>query len=197
MTLAVRPSITPEKNVDMIVTVLLSDLTGDSINGQPVRRVMESTTNMIVQDGQTLMLGGILFQTDTKIERKIPLLGDLPLVGGLFRHNDVIKANNELIVFITPYVIDDSAEMPADTAAQIEEPKEKLDDDSGRTEPDVRGTGREPEEITVLREPSLTPWERSRPLHVISESENPSGHSMGANLSTQSNRRRPPGTGGS
>ena len=127
MQLAVRPSITPEKNVDMVVTVLLSDLTGDSINGQPVRRVMESTTNMIVQDGQTLMLGGILFQVDTKIQRKVPLLGDLPLVGAAFRHNNVTKANNELIVFITPYVIDDSEEIPADTAAQIEEPKKKLE----------------------------------------------------------------------
>ncbi len=127
MTLAVRPSITPEKNVDMIVTVLLSDLTGDSINGQPVRRVMESTTNMIVQDGQTLMLGGILFQTDTKIVKKVPLFGDLPLVGGAFRHNDVTKANNELIVFITPYVMDDGEEMSADTAAQVEEPKRKLE----------------------------------------------------------------------
>jgi len=127
MTLAVRPSITPEKNVDMIVTVLLSDLTGDSINGQPVRRVMESTTNMIVQDGQTLMLGGILFQTDTRIQRKVPLLGDLPLVGGLFRHNNVTQANNELIVFITPYVIDDGEKLSSETAEQIEMPKEKLE----------------------------------------------------------------------
>ncbi|HSW01481.1 MAG TPA: secretin N-terminal domain-containing protein [Sedimentisphaerales bacterium] len=127
MTLAVRPSITPDKNVDMIVTVLLSDLTGDSINGQPVRRVMESTTNMIVQDGQTLMLGGILFQTDTKIQRKVPLFGDLPLLGGLFRHNDVTQANNELIVFITPYVVDDGATLSPETAEQIEKPKEKLE----------------------------------------------------------------------
>jgi general secretion pathway protein D len=126
MTLAVRPSITPEKNVDMIVTVLLSDLTGDSINGQPVRRVMESTTNMIVRDGQTLMLGGILFQTDSKIVKKVPLFGDLPLIGGVFRHNDVTKANNELIVFITPYVIDEETSAST-TAEQIEEPRKKLD----------------------------------------------------------------------
>ncbi len=125
MQLAVRPSITPEKNVDMMVTVLLSDLTGDSTNGQPNRRVMNSTTNMIVQNGQTLMLGGILFQTDSKINRKVPLLGDLPLLGGLFQHNDVKKANNELIVFITPYVIDEETS-PAATA-EIEEPKKKLE----------------------------------------------------------------------
>lgn len=126
MTLAVRPSITPEKNVDMMVTVLLSDLTGDSTNGQPNRRVMNSTTNMIVQNGQTLMLGGILFQTDSKIERKVPLLGDVPLLGELFKHHDVKKANNELIVFITPYVIDE--ETSETTKAEIiEQPKQKLE----------------------------------------------------------------------
>ncbi len=125
MTLAVRPSITPEKNVDMNVTVLLSDLTGDSINGQPVRRLMNSTTNMIVENGQTLMLGGILFQTDSKVVRKVPLFGDLPLVGGLFRHNNVTKMNNELIVFITPFVMDEETSAEAD--AQIEEPKKKLE----------------------------------------------------------------------
>lgn len=131
MTLAIRPSITPEKNVDMVVTVLLSDLTGDQINSQPVRRVMETTTNMIVGDGQTLMLGGILFQTDSKIQRKVPLLGDIPLVGGLFRHNDVTKANNELIIFITPYVVGEGVEIPEATVHELEEPKQRLEQIQG------------------------------------------------------------------
>ena len=56
------------------------------INSQPVRTELDTTTNMVVQDGQTIMLGGMLFQEDSRIKRKIPLLGDLPLVGGLFRH---------------------------------------------------------------------------------------------------------------
>ncbi len=127
MTLAVRPSITPEKDVDMMLTVLLSQLTGDIVNGQPVRRVMETTTNMIIEDGQTLMLGGILFQTDSNTERKIPLLGDLPLMGPLFRHYDTAQANNEMIVFITPFVIDDGEALSEQTAAEIAKPKQKLD----------------------------------------------------------------------
>jgi general secretion pathway protein D len=131
MTLAVRPSITPEKNVDMIVTVLLSNLTGDTINGQPVTRMMNTTTNMLVADGQTLMLGGILFQTDSKVLRKIPLLGDVPLAGELFRHNDITKSNNELIVFITPHVVAEGEELPEATKQQIEEPTKKLEEIQG------------------------------------------------------------------
>jgi general secretion pathway protein D len=126
MTLAVRPSITPEKNVDMIVNILMSQLTGDLVNLQPVRTQMETKTNMIVRDSETLMLGGILFQEKTRIKHKLPLLGDLPLIGGLFQHNTVKVSNNEVIVFITPYVISDST-MSDEAKAALEKSKGRLD----------------------------------------------------------------------
>jgi len=130
MTLAVRPSITPEKNVDMIVNILLSQLTGDLVNGQPVRTYMETKTNMIVKDSETLMLGGILFQEKSKIKRKIPLLGDLPLVGGLFQHNNDRLSNTEMILFITPYVISEGT-MSDEAKAALEKSKENLDQTQG------------------------------------------------------------------
>jgi general secretion pathway protein D len=128
MTLAVRPSITPEQNVDMIVNIILSQLTGESINGQPVRTEMETTTNMIVADTETLMLGGILFQKESRVKRKIWLLGDLPLLGGLFQHNDISLANNELIVFITPFVVNKAVELSEAAQQKIEESKRRLEE---------------------------------------------------------------------
>ena len=127
MTLRVRPSITPENNVDMIINVILSQLTAEIVSGQSVRSEMDTTTNMIVQHAQTLMLGGILFQTDSKVERKIPILGDMPVAGGLFRHNAITESNEELIVFITPFVIDEPNDMLPETKAEIEPPLEKLE----------------------------------------------------------------------
>jgi type II secretory pathway component GspD/PulD (secretin) len=126
MTLRIRPSITPDNNVDMIINVILSQLTPDRINDQPVRTEMDTTTNMMIQHSQTLMLGGILFQTDSQVERKIPLLGDMPVAGGLFRHNAITESNEELIVFITPYVIGEPNDMLPETIAEIEPPLEKL-----------------------------------------------------------------------
>ena len=125
MTLAVRPSITPEKNVDMIVNILMSQLTGELVNLQPVRSRMETKTNMIVRDSETLMLGGILFQEKSKIKHKVPLLGDLPLIGWLFQHNTDRVSNNEMIVFITPYVISDG-KMSEEAKAALEKSKERL-----------------------------------------------------------------------
>jgi len=126
MTLAVRPSITPEKNVDMIVNIILSQLTGDFVNGQPVRTKMDTRTNMIVADSETLMLGGILFQEKTRIKRKLPLLGDLPLIGGLFQHNSNAISNNEMIVFITPYVVSDGMEVSGEAQTELGESQESL-----------------------------------------------------------------------
>jgi general secretion pathway protein D len=127
MTLAVRPSITPELNVDMIVNVVLSRLTGELVNGQPVRAQVETRTNMIVTNGATLMLGGILFQDDSRIKRKIPLLGDLPLVGGLFQHDHVSQSNSELIVFITPQVVTETVAMSEEAKKQVEEANHRLE----------------------------------------------------------------------
>ncbi|MEJ2700911.1 MAG: secretin N-terminal domain-containing protein [Sedimentisphaerales bacterium] len=123
MELRARPSITPEDNVDMIVNVQISSLTADLVNSQPVRSLMNTTTNMIVANGQTLLLGGILFQNDTTVQHKLPFFGDLPLIGGAFRHNSINQANNEMLVFMTPRVIEEpNAALPEATG-----PKKKLD----------------------------------------------------------------------
>jgi len=128
MELRVRPSITPENKVDMIVNVQISQLTSEILLNQPVRSKMETTTNMIVEDGQSLLLGGILFQKDSLVKTKVPGLGDIPLVGGLFRHKAVVQSNSELLVFMTPRVIDENAEdIPEATKAAIEGPRIKLE----------------------------------------------------------------------
>ncbi|MHC4542721.1 MAG: type II secretion system protein GspD, partial [Planctomycetota bacterium] len=127
MTLAVRPSITPNNDVDMIINIIISQLTTEEENGQPVRTEMETKTNMIVGDGQTIMLGGILFQQDRVVDRKIPLLGDIPLLGMLFSHNETIAANNEMLVFITPYVIDEPDNTLPGTEEEMQHSMDRLE----------------------------------------------------------------------
>jgi type II secretory pathway component GspD/PulD (secretin) len=126
MNLAVRPSITPNKDVDMIINIIISQLTSDLANNQPVRTEMETKTNMIVGDSQTIMLGGILFQEESVVKRGIPGLSDIPILGGLFSHKENKIANNEMLVFITPYVIDEPDKTSPETKEEIERPKQKL-----------------------------------------------------------------------
>ncbi len=134
MELRARPSITPENKVDMVVNVEISSLTSELVNEQRVRSNMETRTNMIVQDNQTLLLGGILFQKDSTVMSKLPLFGDLPLIGGLFRHNSIEQTNSEMLVFITPHVIDESAE---ELPEAVEEKKKTLENIKGQLEETV------------------------------------------------------------
>jgi general secretion pathway protein D len=114
VTLRVRPNITPEKAVDMTVNLSVSQLDAQEINGNPVTSLMDTTTKTIVSDGQTIMIGGIIYQTDTATVNKVPLLGDIPVLGAAFTHVNSEKSTAELIVFITPNVIDTA--MNPDTA---------------------------------------------------------------------------------
>lgn len=120
VTLRIRPNITPEKAVDMAIHLNISQLQEEIVNTQPTRKNLDTMTHMIVNDGQSVILGGLLFQNDVNIVQKVPLLGDLPLLGGLFKHNNVVLQNDELLVFVTPYVIDERelAKMPSDTLEQ-------------------------------------------------------------------------------
>ncbi|MBN1361283.1 MAG: hypothetical protein JW993_11855 [Sedimentisphaerales bacterium] len=139
MVLQVRPSITPERHVDMEVRLQLSQLTTELVNSQPIRDKLETSTNMIVQDGETVMLGGMLFQRDSSVRRKLPLLGDLPVLGGLFRHEQAVQTNSELIVFVTPYVVDEGVLMSDEAKSQLQRGREKL----GSVQEDLDATAEE------------------------------------------------------
>jgi general secretion pathway protein D len=125
VTLRVRPNITPEKAVDVTINLIISQVSDEDINGQLATNKLDTTTHLIVDDGETILLGGILFQKDSQIRRKVPLLGDLPIIGALFSHEEKIQRNSELLAFITPYVID--GQTSEEAAQQAEEPVEKME----------------------------------------------------------------------
>lgn len=129
VTLTVKPNITPEKAVDMIMYLNVSQLELETVNGQRSRKNLDTTTHMIVNDGQSVMLSGILYQNNEEVVQKVPLLGDIPLLGEAFKHKRTEVTNNELLVFITPYVIDDKKleTIPRDPAqSPLENSRTKL-----------------------------------------------------------------------
>ncbi|MBN1973771.1 MAG: hypothetical protein JW787_09045 [Sedimentisphaerales bacterium] len=137
MEVRVRPRITPENNVGMVINVNYSQQTGDKgLGNMDILSQMNSTTNMIIQDGDTLILGGILFQKDSEITYKIPGLGDLPLIGPLFSHNTINKENTELLVFIRPSVIDKA---PENLEELVSETTKKLIEDSRKRMEQIKG----------------------------------------------------------
>jgi len=72
----------------------------------PHFRLRQVTTSAIVWDGQTVVLGGLITEDVTKLKDKVPLLGDLPLVGRLFRSESSATSKKNLVIFVTPTIID-------------------------------------------------------------------------------------------
>jgi general secretion pathway protein D len=105
--LRVRPRITMRRDVDLRVNVELSSIVpGQTLFGGFLVDRRETTTQVIVQNGQTIVISGILRAENSDIVRKIPVLGDIPLLGAIFRSKETTKNNTELLVFITPIVVD-------------------------------------------------------------------------------------------
>lgn len=149
VTLRARPNITPEKAVDITINLNISEIENTTfINGQNTRKNLDATTHMIVSDGQTIMMGGILFQNDLNTVNKIPLLGDIPILGALFTHTKSTLTNSELLVFITPYVFDENMrkEIPgqADHQDIMKQSLDHKDKVAGRLSERIQGAWTDP-----------------------------------------------------
>jgi general secretion pathway protein D len=152
VTLRIRPNITPERDVDMTINLNISQVEDELVNTQIVRANLDTTTHLIVKDGQSVMLGGILERNDGKVIQKVPLLGDLPILGYLFRHEKTDLTNSELLIFMTPYVIDDDTleDIPLDemsTEEFLQESRIKIEDVVDRLSNSVMQLPQDPNEL--------------------------------------------------
>lgn len=113
--LRVRPRLTPNKDVDLRVNIELSSVAPGQANasGQVVVDRRETTTQLIIRSGQTLVISGILRNEDSQVVRKVPLLGDIPLLGWLFRSRETGVSSTEQLIFITPVVVENGDEADA------------------------------------------------------------------------------------
>jgi general secretion pathway protein D len=105
ITLRITPHINKTGTVVMSVYLQTSRLTGEQRGGSDILQSRRYTTELAVKSGETMVLGGITLDTKQKIVRKIPLLGDIPLLGYLFRNYDTVNSQSDVYVFITPQVV--------------------------------------------------------------------------------------------
>jgi len=105
--LNVRPHITVDGNIDLRVNLQLSSVVpGQTLFGGSILDRRETTTKVTIRDGQTVVISGIRRTSLSDIVRKVPFLGDLPLIGGLFRSKDKTESRSELVAFIRPIILD-------------------------------------------------------------------------------------------
>ncbi len=107
LSLKVKPQITPDDNVIMSLKVN-KDSVGQNTLAGPAIDTKQILTEVLVENGGTVVIGGIFTQEESSTTNKVPVLGDLPYVGFLFKQNLKVDNRSELLIFITPKIIKDN-----------------------------------------------------------------------------------------
>lgn len=108
LSLQVTPQITPDGRINMELQIQQDSVAASSGN-VPAINTNEVTTSALVNDGETIVLGGVFREENTTTESKTPILGDIPYVGRLFKRTASERRRTELLIFITPKIIADIA----------------------------------------------------------------------------------------
>lgn len=106
--LTVTPRISPSGTVTLDVTQTANDLQGYTSFNAPIVNQREATTTISVKDSDTIVLGGIMRSSVSATTNKVPLLGDIPLLGELFKSRSKTEQKTELLVFLTPKIVHNS-----------------------------------------------------------------------------------------
>jgi len=124
--LAITPQINQHNTLRLEISTEVSKFneSATSDTDRPVTFKRSTNTTVLVQDGQTIVIGGIIGHDALETEWKIPLLGDIPLLGWLFKENKTVHNKTNMFIFITPHIIKN----PADIARVTLTKEDELDD---------------------------------------------------------------------
>lgn len=112
LSLKVTPSITPDNRLILDLVIKQDSRSEDFVFGEnnsqvPIILKNEIRTQALVDNGKTIVLGGVFRESELEQETKVPLLGDIPILGRLFKRTIVGSEKNELLIFITPRILTD------------------------------------------------------------------------------------------
>jgi type IV pilus assembly protein PilQ len=107
LSLEVTPQITPDDKIIMDLDVR-KEKVGVVYSGVPSIDTQNVSTQVLVSNGETAVLGGIYEQTERNDVDKVPFFGDLPIIGNVFKHRSKASNKSELLIFVTPKIMDES-----------------------------------------------------------------------------------------
>ncbi len=121
--LEVTPHIMENNTLSLDVAPQISQLTGETVAvtdkaSEPVISLRSASTSVVVPDGSTVIIGGLMEDNKTKNAKKVPLLGDIPLLGNLFKRRTDQKTKTELLIFLTPHVVRGAEELATMTTKE-------------------------------------------------------------------------------
>lgn len=134
--LKIKPQITEGNMVRLEIDQKLSGFTTATYNttiGAPAERQRSIKTIVVTMDGETVVLAGLMDDVASKDKRKIPVLGDIPILGFLFSTTTTAMSKSNLLIFITPHVIRDATDFSSVLKRKIEERNRFIDDNFSKS----------------------------------------------------------------
>lgn len=126
ISLDVTPWVSSTGEITLDLHPQISSLAGRTAEGPPQVDQKQVDTTVRVKNGETIIIGGLIQDSETDTVNKVPVLGDLPWIGKLFQQKSVTKYQHELIIYITPHILND--EKDAITSEDMEEKIKELED---------------------------------------------------------------------
>jgi len=104
--LRVTPHVNSDNTITMDLHPELSDLASQAtVQGGVIINLQEADTRVVVRDGETAVIGGLIKETESVLRNGVPVLKDVPLLGPLFRYESRTKVKRELVIFVTPKIV--------------------------------------------------------------------------------------------
>jgi protein transport protein HofQ len=119
VSLQVIATVADGNNILLDIRTQQSVRTGESATGVPVVDSRQADTSLLLRDGQTAIIGGLRREEKTKQVNQVPLLGDLPLIGALFRNVSTVTGHSELVVLLNPHIYVGDA-VPGEVTARVD-----------------------------------------------------------------------------
>ena len=100
-----KPVVDDQKRINSIIHAEVSNISSQSVNGQPIITTRSADSVINLNSGGTIVIGGLMDSSEVKNVQKIPLLGDIPILGEFFKHTSKSRDKRELIILVTPRII--------------------------------------------------------------------------------------------
>lgn len=105
--LQLKPVTDAENRITTTVHAEVSNMSGETVDGQPILEVRRADSVITIGNGSTMVIGGLMDSGERKVVTKFPFLGDIPIIGEFFKHTSKSKDKQELIILVTPYIVDE------------------------------------------------------------------------------------------
>ena len=103
-----KPIVDSQNNIVAEIYTEVSNISGEYVDDNPIISTRSAYSVVSLKSGSTMIVGGLMDSSETKRVRKIPLLGDIPIIGEFFKYSSKTKDKQELIILVTPYIVGDN-----------------------------------------------------------------------------------------